>query len=156
MYMALLRLRRSKTRQTHPHKSPNLPPTLRLPTLLLYPSSSHHPPTNATMSEGTREENQPPPYENGTASTNGSGTNGVPGSVSIPALSPEGLLEPSLKLDFSTIENNLHKSDQSFAREVVKLIAERAENGIFARDCWGYKFLDPPVLSLLQPSLHLF
>jgi hypothetical protein len=61
-----------------------------------------------------------------------------------------------LKLDYSTIENNLHKSDQAFAREVVKLIAERAENGIFARDCWGYKFLDPPVpYSLASPLASL-
>ncbi|SRR5579862_5560797 len=87
-----------------------------------------------------------------TGSPNGTGTGTGTGTGSAGL----GLLEPSLKLDYSTIENNLHKSDQAFAREVVKLIAERAENGIFARDCWGYKFLDPPVLSLLQPSLHLF
>lgn len=71
----------------------------------------------------------------------------TPTTTSATAAGSTGLLEPSLKLNYSTIENNLHKSDQAFAREVVKLIAERAENGIFARDCWGYKFLDPPVLN---------
>jgi hypothetical protein len=70
-------------------------------------------------------------------------TNGTSPTVSSTTTKP--LLEPSLKLDRTTIDNNLHKADQAFAREVVKLIAERAENGIFARDCWGYKFLDPPV-----------
>jgi hypothetical protein len=70
-------------------------------------------------------------------------TNGTSPTVS--STTPKPLLEPSLKLDRTTIDNNLHKADQAFAREVVKLIAERAENGIFARDCWGYKFLDPPV-----------
>jgi hypothetical protein len=67
------------------------------------------------------------------------------GATTTSASHTSRLLEPSLKLNYSTIENNLHKSDQAFAREVVKLIAERAENGVFARDCWGYKFLDPPV-----------
>jgi hypothetical protein len=68
-------------------------------------------------------------------------TSAVKGTAS----GPSGLLEPSLKLDYSTIKNNLCQADRAFAKEVVKLIAERAENGIFARDCWGYKFLDPPV-----------
>jgi hypothetical protein len=65
---------------------------------------------------------------------------------------PEGLLEPSFELDSSIIEKNLHKSDQAFAKEVVRLIADRAERGIFARDCWGYKFLDPPVHALPAPA----
>lgn len=65
------------------------------------------------------------------------------------------LLEPSLKLDISVIKRNLHKSDKAFAREVVKLIAERAENGIFARDCWGYKFLEPPVSAFNVALLNL-
>jgi hypothetical protein len=67
----------------------------------------------------------------------------TPGETTTPLA--KDLLEPSLKLDISVIKKNLHKSDKAFAREVVKLIAERAENGIFARDCWGYKFLEPPV-----------
>ena len=75
------------------------------------------------------EETSPPPYD------------------TPPSPAPSQLLEPSLKLDPSTIQSNLHKSDKAFAREVVKLIGERAENGIFARDCWGYKFYDPPVPS---------
>jgi hypothetical protein len=79
----------------------------------------------------------------------------TPTTTSATAAGSTGLLEPSLKLNYSTIENNLHKSDQAFAREVVKLIAERAENGIFARDCWGYKFLDPPVLNPLSSQLLL-
>ena len=91
----------------------------------------------STEMNGTSDTTSSP---NGTGTGTGTGT----GSAGL------GLLEPSLKLDYSTIENNLHKSDQAFAREVVKLIAERAENGIFARDCWGYKFLDPPVLFPLQ------
>jgi hypothetical protein len=91
--------------------------------------------------EGIKEDLAlPPPYENGTAPATTSDT------TEPPPTPRTDLLEPSLKLDFSTIEKNLHKSDKAFAREVVKLIAERAENGIFARDCWGYKFLDPPVL----------
>jgi hypothetical protein len=61
-----------------------------------------------------------------------------------PEISHE-LLDPTFKLDASVIQSNLHKSDKAFASQVVKLIAERAENGIFARDCWGYKFYDPPV-----------
>lgn len=66
-------------------------------------------------------------------------------STALPCNATEGLLEPTLKFDYDTIVNNLHKSDQTFAREVVRLIAERAGHGIFARDCWGYRFLDPPV-----------
>jgi hypothetical protein len=91
--------------------------------------------------QGIKEEVLPPPYENGAAASSSS-------TPETPPAPRTDLLEPSLKLDFSTIEKNLHKSDKAFAREVVKLIAERAENGIFARDCWGYKFLDPPVSTL--------
>ena len=84
--------------------------------------------------EGEEETIPPPSY-----------TNGMSSAEQADASASEELLEPSLKLDAATIQDNLHKSDEAFAREVVKLIAERAENGIFARDCWGYKFLDPPV-----------
>jgi hypothetical protein len=94
------------------------------------------------------EMNDTPDATSGTNGTSGTGTGTGTSSAGL------GLLEPSLKLDYSTIENNLHKSDQAFAREVVKLIAERAENGIFARDCWGYKFLDPPVTSPSQLPLQ--
>jgi len=77
------------------------------------------------------------------------------GTISAGGTEGLGLLDPSLKLDCSMIQKNLHKSDQAFVREVVKLIAERAENGIFARDCWGYKFLNPPILpSHRNHSLH--
>lgn len=98
---------------------------------------------------------QPPqqhPEEGEEADTNPASSTSPPPYIittTADASEPQGLLEPSLKLDISTIQNNLYKSDQAFAREVVKLIAERAENGIFARDCWGYKFLDPPVALLI-------
>jgi len=91
-----------------------------------------------------------PTYNATSATTTAHEMNGITETASPPSAA-NGLLEPSLKLDYSTIEKNLHKSDQAFAREVVKLIAERAENGIFARDCWGYKFLDPPVM--IRPRL---
>lgn len=93
--------------------------------------------------DDSRDDPVPPYNSNSTAEMNGS--TDTPGTATTTAPTKEDLLEPSLKLDYSTIENNLHKSDRAFAREVVKLIAERAESGIFARDCWGYKFLDPPV-----------
>lgn len=62
-----------------------------------------------------------------------------------PRIEPEGLLDPSLKFDINTLINNLHKSDQAFAKEVVRLIAKRAADGIVACDCWGYRFSDPTV-----------
>jgi len=56
-------------------------------------------------------------------------------------------LDLSKQFNPATILRNVHKADDVFAKAVVALIGERADNGIFARDCWGYKFL-PPVLNL--------
>jgi hypothetical protein len=68
--------------------------------------------------------------------------------ATFPRDASEGLLEPSLKFDGDTILNNIHKSDQAFAKEVIRLLADRAEHGVFARDSWGYKFLKTPVCIL--------
>lgn len=63
----------------------------------------------------------------------------------------DDLLEPGLKFDAETVLSNLHKSDQAFAREVVRLIACRAKQGFFSHDSWGYSFTVPSVvLSLVD------
>lgn len=63
----------------------------------------------------------------------------------------DDLLEPGLKFDAETVLSNLHKSDQAFAREVVGLIARRAQQGVFSHHSWGYSFTVPSVfLSLID------
>ena len=62
-----------------------------------------------------------------------------------PRTEPEDLLDPTLKFDMDTLIANLHKADKAFAREVVKLISKRGENGIFACDSWGYRFSETQV-----------
>jgi hypothetical protein len=64
---------------------------------------------------------------------------------------PDNLLEPSLKFDSETVLSNLHKSDQAFAREVVSLIARRAQQGVFSHHSWGYSFTE---LSVLPCFVH--
>jgi len=66
------------------------------------------------------------------------------------------LLEPKFKFGYDNILSNLHKSDQAFAREVVKMIATRAEVGIFSHHSWGYNFIEPPVFetSLVLADLY--
>lgn len=64
---------------------------------------------------------------------------------------PDNLLEPGLKFDSETVLSNLHKSDQAFAREVVGLIARRAQQGVFSHHSWGYSYTELSVfLSLVD------
>lgn len=62
-------------------------------------------------------------------------------ALSTAGLMASSLLDPSLQFNIITIEENLDKADREFAKAVVGLISERAYNGIFARDCWGYRYL---------------
>jgi hypothetical protein len=59
------------------------------------------------------------------------------------------LLDPNLEFDMHIITKNLYKSDKAFAKEVVNLIAQAAEWGIFACTTYGYQFQELPVL---EPS----
>ena len=69
---------------------------------------------------------------------------------SSPTSQADDILEPGLKFDSETILSNLHKSDQAFAREVVREIARCAQLGIFSHHAWGCCFTEPSVfLSLV-------
>ena len=59
------------------------------------------------------------------------------------------LIEPTLDFNFDTIRSNIQISDQALAKEVIRIIAERAKAGVFAHHCWGYAFFENSV----HPSL---